>query len=109
MTCRQPQLVDVVERVVKRGQTMYVEGPIEVRDYVDKDGVERKSWAVKLMNNSSFRILKWPQGQEGADSPLGGGYGGASAGGGGATSSSSKAANRNDRNVFGSDGGQVYE
>ena len=95
VVCKQPQLVDTIERIVKRGQTLYVEGPIEVRDYTDKDGVERRNWSVKILNNASFRIIKWPQNQE---APEGMGGGAADQG-------------RNSRNVFGSDRdvGQIYE
>ena len=101
ITCRQPQLVDTIERIIKRGQTLYVEGPIEVRDFVDKDGVERRNWSVKILNNASFRILKWPQNQEPPASGMGGGNG----------SHNNSGAARNDRNVFGSDRdvGQIYE
>ncbi|HET6762211.1 MAG TPA: single-stranded DNA-binding protein [Longimicrobiaceae bacterium] len=40
-------LVDVVERFVKKGDRLYVEGEIEYRQYQDKDGVTKYSTEIR--------------------------------------------------------------
>jgi len=42
------KLVDVVERYVKKGSKLYIEGRLETRDYTDKDGVKRYTTEVVL-------------------------------------------------------------
>ncbi|MDD3030001.1 MAG: single-stranded DNA-binding protein [Alphaproteobacteria bacterium] len=42
------KLVDVVERYVKKGSKLYVEGQLETRKYTDKDGQERYTTEVVL-------------------------------------------------------------
>ena len=41
------KLVDVVERYVKKGDRLYVEGEIEYRQYQDKDGVTKYSTEIR--------------------------------------------------------------
>lgn len=43
-----PGLVDVVERMLTKGSTVYVEGALETRKWTDKAGVERYSTEVAL-------------------------------------------------------------
>lgn len=40
-------LVDIVERFVKKGDRLYVEGEIEYRQYQDKDGVTKYSTEIR--------------------------------------------------------------
>ncbi len=61
MIARVKPVAEHVEKVVRKGQMIYVEGPIEVRDYTDKEGVERRSWQVKLQGPGQLRVLKWPR------------------------------------------------
>ncbi|MBA2571890.1 MAG: single-stranded DNA-binding protein, partial [Gemmatimonadetes bacterium] len=65
------KLADVVERYVKKGQQVYVEGEIQYRSYEDKDGVTKYSTEINA------RELMMLGGREG-----GGGFGGGDAGGG---------------------------
>ncbi len=64
------KLADVVERYVKKGQQVYVEGEIQYRSYEDKDGVTKYSTEINA------RELMMLGGREG------GGFGGGEAGGG---------------------------
>jgi single-strand DNA-binding protein len=41
------RLVDIVERYVKKGDKLYVEGEIEYRQYQDKDGVTKYSTEIR--------------------------------------------------------------
>src|ERR1700741_3297222 len=41
------KLVDIVERWVKKGDRIYVEGEIEYRQYQDKDGVTKYSTEIR--------------------------------------------------------------
>jgi single-strand DNA-binding protein len=65
------KLADVVERYVKKGQQVYVEGEIQYRSYEDKDGVTKYSTEINA------RELMMLGGRDG-----GGGFGGGDAGGG---------------------------
>ena len=42
------KLVEVVERYIKKGSKLYVEGQLETRKYTDKDGQERYTTEVVL-------------------------------------------------------------
>ena len=42
------RLVDVVERYVKKGDRLYVEGEIQYRQYEDKEGVTKYSTEINL-------------------------------------------------------------
>jgi single-strand DNA-binding protein len=59
------QLADVVERYVKKGDKLYIEGRIEYRQYTDKDGVTKYATDI---NVRELIML----------SPKGGGMGGGS-------------------------------
>src|SRR3954462_10888320 len=41
------KLVDIIERYVKKGDRIYVEGEIEYRQYQDKDGVTKYSTEIR--------------------------------------------------------------
>jgi single-strand DNA-binding protein len=61
------KLADIVEKYVKKGQQVYVEGEIQYRQYEDKDGVTKYSTEINA------RELMMLGGREGGG---GGGYGG---------------------------------
>jgi single-strand DNA-binding protein len=42
------KLIDVVERYIKKGSKLYVEGQMETRKYTDKDGIEKYTTEVVL-------------------------------------------------------------
>lgn len=69
------KLVDVVEKYVKKGQQVYVEGEIQYRQYEDKEGV------TKYTTEINARELMMLGGRDGGGG--GGGYGGGGGGGGG--------------------------
>jgi single-strand DNA-binding protein len=78
------RLVDVVERYVKKGDRLYVEGEIQYRQYEDKEGVTKYSTEINL------REMIMLGGREGGGGGGGGGdygggareYGGGGGGGG---------------------------
>lgn len=44
------RLVDVVERYVKKGAKLYIEGALQTRKWTDKDGAEKYSTEIVLQN-----------------------------------------------------------
>jgi single-strand DNA-binding protein len=79
-------LVGVVERFLKKGSKVYVEGQLETRKWQDQQGQDRYSTEVVLRNyNGTLTMLDGAQGGGG----MGGGGGGRSGGYGGGGSSSS--------------------
>ena len=58
------QLADIVERYVKKGDKLYVEGRIEYRQWQDKDGQTKYSTEI---NVRELIMLGSPRGGEGAD------------------------------------------
>ncbi|MDE1153142.1 MAG: single-stranded DNA-binding protein [Micavibrio sp.] len=65
-------LVGVVERYVKKGAKLYIEGQLETRKYTDKDGVERYTTEVVLRPyRGELTMLDGRSG--GASSGMGGG------------------------------------
>lgn len=87
-------LVGVVERFLKKGSKIYIEGQLETRKYTDQSGAERYTTEVVLR---PFRgELTMLDGREGGDGGggggfedeggSGGGYGGGGYGGGGRSS-----------------------
>ena len=68
------QLADIVERYVKKGDKLYVEGRIEYRQWQDKDGQTRYSTEINVRE----LIMLTSKGQSGAgadfDGADGGGY-----------------------------------
>ena len=50
-------LNDVIEKYVKRGSKIYIEGKLQTRKWTDKDGVDRYSTEVVLDWNGSITLL----------------------------------------------------
>ena len=52
------RLVDVIEKYLKKGAKVYLEGQLQTRKYTDKDGVEKYSTEVVLQGfNSALTML----------------------------------------------------
>ena len=68
------RLVDVIERYVKKGDRLYVEGEIEYRQYQDKDGVTKYATEIRAREV----MLLSSRGEGGGDFERGGGGGGRS-------------------------------
>ncbi|MEE4318060.1 MAG: single-stranded DNA-binding protein [Erythrobacter sp.] len=79
-------LVGVVERFLKKGSKVYVEGQLETRKWQDQQGQDRYSTEVVLRNyNGTLTMLDGAQGGGGMGGGGGGrsgGYGGGASGGG---------------------------
>lgn len=74
-------LVGVVERYLKKGSKVYVEGQLQTRKWQDQSGNDRYSTEVVIRGmNGSLTMLDGAPGGGGGRS--GGGYGGGSQGGG---------------------------
>src|SRR5579859_1677464 len=88
------RLVDVVERFLKKGSKVYVEGALQTRKWTDNTGQERYTTEVVLQKfRGELTMLDGRQGggdgdmDEGGGCGGGGGYGGGSGGGRGPSSS----------------------
>jgi single-strand DNA-binding protein len=86
------RLVDVVEKYLKKGQKVYVEGQLQTRKWTDNQGVEKYTTEVVLQR---FRgeLTMLSGGREGGGGggfgepdDMGGGYSGGGGGGGGGRS-----------------------
>ena len=78
------RLVDVVERYVKKGDRLYVEGEIQYRQYEDKEGVTKYTTEINLKEMIMLGGGREGGGGGGGDyGGGGGGYGGGGGGGGG--------------------------
>src|SRR6202000_1419183 len=67
-------LVGVVERYVKKGAKVYVEGQLETRKWTDKDGQEKYSTEVVLQNfRGELTMLDGKNGGEGGGASRGAG------------------------------------
>jgi single-strand DNA-binding protein len=99
VVCFNERLTDVVERFLRKGRKVYVEGALQTRKWTDKDGQERYTTEVVLQKFRGELILL-DSGREsggggggyeeeggsfggGGSYGGGGGYGGGSSGGGG--------------------------
>lgn len=71
-------LVGVIERYVKKGSKLYVEGKLQTRKWQDRDGNDKYTTEVVLQGPGAVMTMLDSRGGEG-----GGGYGGGSSGGGG--------------------------
>lgn len=83
------RLIDVIERYVKKGAKLYLEGQLQTRKWTDQSGQERYSTEVVLQRyRSEMTMLDGRSGGGGGDDFAGGGggyerdYGGAPSGGG---------------------------
>ncbi len=85
------RLTDVVEKYVKKGAKLYIEGALQTRKWTDKEGQERYTTEVVLQRfRGELTMLDSRGGGGGGDyaeeEPAGAGGGGASRGGGGSRS-----------------------
>lgn len=72
-------LVNVVERFLKKGSKVYLEGQLETRKWQDQSGQDRYTTEVVLRNFGGTLVMLDGRG-EGGGSQGGGGYGGGSDG-----------------------------
>ena len=70
-------LVGVIERYVKKGSKLYVEGKLQTRKWQDRDGNDKYTTEVVLQGPGAVMTMLDSRGEGG------GGYGGGSSGGGG--------------------------
>jgi single-strand DNA-binding protein len=85
------RIVDVAERYLKKGATVYIEGQLQTRKWTDQSGVEKYTTEVVLQKYRGELTMLGGRGDSGGmggepDSGYGnggGGYGGGSGGGGG--------------------------
>lgn len=80
-------LVSVVERFLKKGSKVFVEGKLQTRKWQDQNGQDRYSTEIVIQGlGGTLTMLDGPQGSGGAGGGMGGGggrSGGFSGGGGG--------------------------
>lgn len=82
-------LVGVVERYLKKGSKVFVEGKLQTRKWQDQNGQDRYSTEIVIQGlGGTLTMLDGPQGgggggMSGGGRSGGGSYGGGSAGGGG--------------------------
>ncbi|TXH33713.1 MAG: single-stranded DNA-binding protein [Rhodospirillaceae bacterium] len=85
------RIVDVAERYLKKGATVYIEGQLQTRKWTDQSGVEKYTTEVVLQKYRGELTMLGGRGEGGGmgggepDSGYGnggGGYGGGSSGGG---------------------------
>lgn len=81
VTVNSDGLVGVVERYLKKGAKVYVEGKLQTRKWQDKDGNDRYTTEVVLGFDGKMLMLDGPQ-QGGNTSPSTGSSGGGFGGGG---------------------------
>jgi single-strand DNA-binding protein len=75
-------LIGVVERFLRKGSKVYIEGQLQTRKWQDQQGADRYSTEIVIRGlNGSLTMLDGPQGGAGGGS--GGGGGGQRSGGGG--------------------------
>jgi single-strand DNA-binding protein len=79
-------IVGVVERYLKKGSSVYVEGALQTRKWQDKDGQDRYSTEVVIQRFGGQLTMLGGRGDGGGagdGDEMGGGYGGGSGGRGG--------------------------
>ena len=78
------RLIEVVERFLKKGSKIYVEGALQTRKWTDNTGQEKYTTEVVLQKfRGELTMLDGRQGGGDSDTGEGGGYGGGYSGGGG--------------------------
>ncbi|MBH1944964.1 single-stranded DNA-binding protein [Erythrobacter sp. YJ-T3-07] len=76
-------LVNVVERFLKKGSKVYIEGKLQTRKWQDQNGQDRYSTEVVLRGfDGTLTMLDGPQGGGGGGGGFGGGQRGGGSGGG---------------------------
>ncbi len=73
-------LADVVERFVKKGSKLYIEGVLRTRKWQGQDGKDNYTTEIVLEGFNSNLTMLDNRGGEGGGASSGGGYGGASGG-----------------------------
>ena len=81
------RLVEVVERYLRKGSKVYVEGQLQTRKWTDQSGVEKYTTEVVLQRYRGELTMLGGEGGRGGD--YGGGGGGGDFGGGGGGGGSS--------------------
>jgi single-strand DNA-binding protein len=77
-------LIGVVERFLRKGSKVYIEGQLQTRKWQDQQGADRYSTEIVIRGlNGSLTMLDGPQGGAGGASGGSGGGGGGQRGGGG--------------------------
>src|SRR3954463_16133340 len=83
------RIVDVIEKYLKKGATIYIEGALQTRKWTDQSGTEKYTTEIVLQKyRGELTMLGGRGGGGGGDEMAdaggaGGGYGGGSGGGGG--------------------------
>ena len=82
------RLVDVIEKYLKKGATIYIEGALQTRKWTDQSGAEKYTTEIVLQKyRGELTMLGGRGGGGGGGSDemadTGGGYGGGGSGGGG--------------------------
>src|SRR5687767_14859135 len=83
------RLVDVIEKYLKKGATIYIEGALQTRKWTDQSGTEKYTTEIVLQKyRGELTMLGGRGGSAGggdemADAGAGGGYGSGGGGGGG--------------------------
>jgi single-strand DNA-binding protein len=73
------RLVDVVEKYLKKGAKLYVEGQLQTRKWTDQSGQDKYSTEVVLQRfRGELVLLDSKGGGGGGGEDFGGGYGGSS-------------------------------
>ena len=75
------RVVDVVERFVKKGDKLYVEGALQTRKWTDQSGQEKYTTEIVVERfRGDITMLSGRNGGGAAGGEMGGGYGGGSGG-----------------------------
>lgn len=67
-------LVDVVEKYVRKGTKLYVEGQLQTRQWTDKEGKERYSTEIVLSRFRGDLTILTPKGEGGGAADFDGGH-----------------------------------
>ncbi len=78
------RLVEVVEKYIKKGAKLYIEGALQTRKWTDKDGQERYTTEIVLQRFRGELTMLDSRGGGGGGDDFGGGYENAGFGGGNA-------------------------
>jgi single-strand DNA-binding protein len=75
------RLVDVIEKYLRKGSKVYLEGQLQTRKWTDQSGVEKYSTEVVLQRYRGELTMLDGRGGGGSDDDFGGSSGGGSGGG----------------------------
>lgn len=66
ITVKNDALVGIVEKHLKKGMSIYLEGKLETRKWQDKDGYDRYTTEIVLVPyHGEIKILTWPKDKSG--------------------------------------------